>query len=184
MLFQNPADLAKALRPLLRNQVVIRYAAQNRGSLHFNAQLALLLSLDGRDYLAWVSIGVSVSPHTNSVDISPSFSVSDLQDHPGAIEQMCRQWSQRPFDDWMYDDQFMGAYGIFFEGQPHTSVKWDASKVHWRFLTGVVVATLKNFQLAGQLDPVVAIEGNVLMQRRFGAFAALTELDWARRELI
>lgn len=182
MLFQNPADLAKALRPLLKHHVVIRYAAQYRGNLQFATQLAVSLSLDKRDYLAHATIGVSISPHTNGVEISSSFSVTDFKERPDPIEQMCIQWSERPFDDWMHDEPFMGAYGIFLEGQPHTSVKWDASKPHWRFLTGVVVAALEDFELPAITDPVT--DGIVLMRRRFEAFTSQTELTWARRELI
>ena len=182
MLFQNTTHLAKALCPLLKDQVVIRYAVQYRGSLQFATQLAISLSLDKRDYLAHATIGVSISPHTNSVDISPNFSVTDLKEDPSAIVQMCRQWSERPFDDWMHDEVFMGSYGIFLEGQPHTSVKWDASKPHWRFLTGVVVAALEDIQLFEVTDP--ATDAIVLMRRRFEAFTAQTELAWARSELI
>lgn len=186
MLIQEPDVLAEKLRPLLKDQVVIRYSAQHRGSLYFAAQLAVILRRHNQDYLAHAAIGASISPHTKSVDIGSGFSINGLEKHPKTIEQMCAQWSERPFDDWMHDEPFMGAYGIFLDGQPHTSVKWDASKVHWRFLTGVVVAELDKVRLpalAAVPKDEITLEAIVLMQRRFQSFAAQTELAWARREL-
>lgn len=179
MLIENPCDLTDALKTTLTNQVVVRNAVQRQGyPLTFDAELALLYNWGGQDYLGHATVFVCAG---DEMEIKSDFSAINLTENPRAIEEMCAKWSWRPFDDWMHDRPFMGAYGVYLDRMPHTSIKRDATDSRWHLLTGVVLGELARLQLYYAAD-TAATQGILLMRKRFSAFVAQIVLNRTAQE--
>ena len=180
MLIEESTALAEALRPLLIDQVVVRYAMQNDDHPRFDAELAVLVHSNVQPVLL-VHAVVLVHLH-HSVEIDSILSLKRLDERPGSINDLCRRWTHRPFDDWLHDKPFMGTYPIFRDGGLYTSIKLDAIDDRWRFLTGVILGELQKFEVLHSADDYEK-QGIKLLQKRFAAFAAQNERVWANRVL-
>lgn len=181
MLITNPHELAQALRPILKEQVVVRYSVSGLGSANFYAELAVLGILREEELLNLVTISADFYRHT--AQIRTSSRTKNLTKEPGALVELCQRWNSRCFDDWRHGEPFMGAYEVYRDGMPHTSIKLDALDNRWSLLTGIALAEVEKFASTftdvGEVDRV----GTVLMRRRFSAFVAQTTLAWARCHL-
>ncbi len=163
--------LARAILPILRNQVVVRYgASRDAGDFEFEAQAAVISSFAGGEKLAQISLSVDVR---RQVNIRSGFKTITPTASLVGVQTMLGGWNSRPFDDWLHATPFMGAIGFYRDGQPHTSVKVDRNRDPWHFLTGVLAGAISGLSssiTAGcSHDQIMAIH---LLQKRFSAFAA------------
>ncbi|HEY4526874.1 MAG TPA: hypothetical protein VJK53_03455 [Candidatus Paceibacterota bacterium] len=175
MLFRNTRDFAQALRPILKDKVVIRYGVRTYPQISFQAELVVLESVRDREYIGHARVLVGF--HRGGVEIESTFNAVGA----GHLDDLCDRWAARNFNDWLHDEPFMGAYDVYLDRMPHTSVKLEAPDGRWRLLTGAVLGALARFEVA--TAPEVETSILALMRKRFSAFAAQSEAMWARQHL-
>lgn len=169
--------LAKDLLPLLKDQVVIRYGVSRRyGSIFFEADLITQYVHGRHTYLLRFKTSYEID---RTIDIGSEFRMWNLADHPNTLKDVINEWELRAFDDWLHPRPFMGAYGVYRDGQACTSIKLDAHDERWLFLTGAIVGEFERFDAPGSY----IAEGFAVLKRRFYAFAAQNECVWANRVL-
>lgn len=181
MLITDPHALAHALRQILKEKVVVRYSVNGYGYACFNAELLALESVPGHEYLTRTTIDVDV--YSSNTRIRTSSKTISLTNELGALDELCFRWSSRNFDDWCHDEPFMGAYEVYRDNQPYTSMKFEPWDDRWCLLTGVALAEVEKLASESTNKDKVARAGAVLMRRRFSAFVSHTTLVWARGHL-
>ena len=181
MFITNPHDLAQALLPILREKVVVRYAVCGLGYASFYAELVVLAPWSGEEYLGRAT--VSVEAYRGNTEIKTDFRATGLAKQPDALDQVCNGWSSRDFDDWMHAVPFMGAYEVFRDRMPYTSIKLQAWDDRWNLLTGAVLAEVEKFAFMSPDEGNASVSVAFLMRRRFKAFAAQAILTWAHANL-
>jgi hypothetical protein len=177
MLIREATKLAKDLRRYLRDQVVVRYAVQNQRDNGYQAQLAAIFVAGEEEYFAYLRVSITFIQAGS--EIHQVFRVVNLEDDPDYISKYIRDdWSCRRFDDWMHDRPFMGAYEVYENGCPKTSIKLDAEDDRWRVITGVLLGRLDTLQVKSsrQVSKAVAEIARQTMNRRFSAFALRTSM--------
>lgn len=182
MLISNLRDLAVALQPILQNQLVVRYGVRRLrmgGIVQYAAEVAIIVAVNDKVLLARTEVFIEIDKR---IEVNTKSKLTDLVNNPGAVYRLCKGWEYRRFDDWFHDKPFMGAYEVWRDDRPYTSIKLEASDACWRLLTGVVLNELRvPSTLAADPDACSVFQQ---MQRRFSAFAAQSDTKWASRKLI
>lgn len=176
MYIREAKELAQALRQILKDRVLVRYAVRGWGHVNYDAELAVVSTIGGEDFLYQAQISLLVV--RGITRINSAFSATAFRHQPGILESIAGRWGMRSADDWCHGEQFMGAYEILRDGQLYTSVKLQPSDPRWHLLVGVILSELRMKQK--EVDPENSIDaGSVeLMSKRFSAFAAENISPW------
>ncbi|MDB5265632.1 MAG: hypothetical protein JWM39_345 [Parcubacteria group bacterium] len=179
MYIREAKKLAQALAPILKDRVLVRYAVQGWGKVSYTAELVVVATIGGEDFLYQAQITLLVV--RGITQIESDFRLLSLKTQPDILESVTERWLRRSADDWCHGEQFMGAYEILRDGQLYTSVKLPPFDPRWHLLVGVILSELGAQQ--GKVNPRNAVDtGSInLMNKRYSAFAAESISGWAHQ---
>ncbi len=165
----------------MKDRVVVRLSLQGWGQVNYHAELAIVTTVGGEEFLYVAYIDFRAV--RGNIRIQSIFTPSSLKEEPGAIERLARTWLARSANDWCHDEQFMGAYEIYRDGQLYTSIKLEPHDSRWHLLMGVILSELYAWQLGLDRKRTVDVESMKIMIRRFSAFAAENITLWGDQNL-